>query len=155
MVDAVSLSGSSYRAASNALDVRPAAESRPAAAALAALALPQPVTEVLAPSDTAEDPGDLGFLYAPGSLAGISALPSYAVPPSQATTDERVAADRSPAARLAVDSNDLNALMSSFLVPRTPSANPAPSPDMPAEASGAQLSQNARQSVIAQLYSQF
>jgi hypothetical protein len=40
MVDAVSFSASSYRAVSSAL------ETRPAVAALAALALPQPITQV-------------------------------------------------------------------------------------------------------------
>ncbi|MGB3814981.1 MAG: hypothetical protein WA950_17325 [Shinella sp.] len=158
MVDAVSASGNSYRAVSNALELRstgPSAESRPAVTALAALALPQPVTRVSAPSDMAEDIGDLSFLYAPNGLPGISALSSRAVPPAQATTDERVAAGRNQNARLAIESSELNALMASFLAPRTPSANPAPSPDIPAEAGSEQLSRIARQSVVAQLYTQF
>ncbi|MGD9477160.1 hypothetical protein [Shinella sp. G-2] len=158
MVDAVSLSGSSYRSVSNALEARsavPAAESRPAVAALAALALPQPVTQVSAPSDTVEEAGDLSFLYGPSGLPGVAALPAYAVPPAQATTDTRVAAERNPGARLAIDSGDLNSLMSSFLTARTASANPAPSPDVPAQQSDDQLARIARQSVVAQLYSQF
>ena len=158
MVDAVSLSGNSYRAVSNALEARaaaPAVESRPAVAALAALSQPLPVTQVATPSDIAEDIGDLSFLYAPNGLPGVSALPSYAVPPTQATTDERVTAERNPTARLAIESNDLNTLMSSFLTARTPSANPAPSPDVPAQQSGAELAHIARQSVIAQIYNQF
>ncbi|MGQ3212816.1 MAG: hypothetical protein ACT6U0_05465 [Shinella sp.] len=148
MVDAVSFSANSYRAASSAL------ETRPAVAALAALALPQPVTQVSTPSETAEDAGDLSFLYAPNGLPGISTLPAYAVPPSQATTDARVTAERNPTARLAIESTEFNSLMSSFLT-RTPSANPAPSPDVPAETNGAQAARAAQQSVIAQLYSQF
>ncbi len=158
MVDAASLSGNSYRAASNALEMRaavPAAESRPAVEALAALARPQPVTQVATPSDLAEDIGDLSFLYAPNGLPGASALPSHAVPPAQATTDERVTAERNGAARLAIESNDLNMLMSSFLTARMPSANPAPSPDVPAQQGSAELAHAARQSVIAQIYNQF
>ena len=158
MVDAVSLSGSSYRAASSALERRatvPSAESRPAVEALAALSQPQPVTQVATPSDVAEEIGDLSFLYAPNGLPGIAALPSHAVSPAQATTDARVAAERNPTARLAIESNDLNTLMSSFLTARTPSANPAPSPDAPAQQTGAQLAQAAHQSVIAQIYNQF
>lgn len=155
MVDAVSFSANSYRAASNALDLRSTTpETRPAVAALAALAMPQPVTRVSTPSETAEDIGDLSFLYAPNGLPGISTLPAYAVPPSRATTDERVTAERNPTARLAIESTDLNSLMSSFLT-RTPSANPAPSPDVPAETNSAQAARTAQQSVIAQLYSQF
>ena len=158
MVDAVSLSGNSYRA-SNALELRssvPAAEARPAVSALAALALPQPVTTVSTPSDVAEEIGDLSFLYAPNGLPGISALPAYAVPPSQAATDERVSAERSPTARLAVESTELNSLLSSFMTSRTPSANPAASPDVPADMGNEQLARAAaRQSVVAQLYSQF
>lgn len=149
MVDAVSLSANSYRGVSAAL------ETRPAVTALAALAAPQPVTQVSTPSEAAEDIGDLSFLYAPSGLPGISALPAYAVPPAQATTDERVSNGRNPTARLAIESTDLNSLMSSFLTPRAPSANPAASPDVPAEASNEQLARTARQSVIAQLYSQF
>ena len=158
MVDAVSLSGASYRSVSSALEARsavPAAESRPAVAALAALALPQPVTQVSAPSDTAEEIGDLSFLYVPSGQPGTAALSAYAVPPAQATTDTRVAAERNPGARLAIDSGDLNALMSSFLTTRTTSANPAPSPDVPAQQSGEDLARIARQSVVAQLYTQF
>jgi hypothetical protein len=157
MVDAVSASGNSYRAVSNALELRSAnasAENRPAVAALAALALPQPVTTVSTPSDIAEDQGDLGFLYAPNGLPGISAL-SYAAPVAQPTTDQQVAAERTPGARLAIDSGDLNSLMSSFLTARTPSANPAPSPDVPSEVGSAQLSRTAQQAMIAQLYTQF
>lgn len=130
-------------------------ETRPAVAALAALAAPQLVTRVSTPSETAEDIGDLSFLYAPNGLPGISALPVYAVPPSQATTDERVANGGNSTARLAIESKDLNSLMSSFLTPRTPSANPAASPDVPAEANNEQLARIARQSVIAQFYNQF
>ncbi|CAK7255406.1 MULTISPECIES: hypothetical protein [unclassified Shinella] len=156
MVDAVSLSANSYRGASSALDMRApamAAETRPAVSALAALAAPQPVTQVSTPSDIAGEIGDLSFLYAPNGLPGISALPAYAVPPSQAAADEQVANNsRNPTARLAIESNDLNSLMSSFLTARTPSVNPAASPDVPADAGSEQL---ARQSVIAQLYSQF
>ncbi len=158
MVDAVSLSGNSYRAASNVLELRlavPSGESRPAAQALAALAQPQPDTRVSAPSDTAEEIGDLGFLYAPNGQPGVTAPPAHAVPPAQATSDARVAAERNPTARLAIESTDLNMLMSSFLTARTPSANPAPSPDVPADAGNEQLSRVARQSVIAQLYNQF
>lgn len=149
MVDTVSFSANSYRAVSSAI------ETRPAVAALAALALPQPITQVSTSSEPAEDIGDLSFLYAPNGLPGISTLPAYAVPPSQATTDARVAAERNPTARLAIDSTDLNSLMSSFLTARTPSANPAPSPDVPAESNDAQAARAAQQSVIAQLYSQF
>lgn len=158
MVDAVSLSGSSYRAAWSAPEKRasaPSAESGPAMEALAALARSQPVTQVATPSDMAEDIGDLSFLYGPSGTPGISALPLQAVPPAQATTDERIAAERNPTARLAIESNDLNTLMSSFLTARTPSANPAPSPDVPAQQTGAELAQAARQSVIAQIYNQF
>jgi hypothetical protein len=158
MVDAVSLSAGSYRAGLGTLDMRAPAtamETRPAMAALAALAAPQPVTRVSTPSDVAEDIGDLSFLYAPNGLPGISALPSYAVPPSQATTDERVSTGRNPTARLAIESSDLNNLMSSFLTARAPSANPAPSPDMPTGAGSEQFARTAQQSVIAQLYSQF
>jgi hypothetical protein len=158
MVDAVSLSANSYRALSSTLDMRSAAtavETRPAVAALAALTAPQPVTRVSTPSETAEDIGDLSFLYAPNGQPGVTALPAYAVPPSQATTDERVTNGRNPTARLAIESADLNSLMSSFLTPRAPSANPAASPDVPAEANNEQLARTARQSVIAQFYSQF
>ena len=66
-----------------------------------------------------------------------------------------MAAERNPTARLAIESNDLNTLMSSFLTARTPSANPAPSPDVPTQQSGVELAQVARQSVIAQIYNQF
>lgn len=154
MVDAVSLSGNSYRATSNALDLRaatPAVESRPAASALAALTVPQ----VSTPSETAEDIGDLSFLYAPNGRPGISNVPVYAVPSAQATGEARVSAERNPTARLAIESTDLNTLLSSFLAPRTPSANPAPSPDVPTETNGAQLALAAQQSIIAQLYAQF
>ena len=155
MVDAIS---NSYRVASSSLDMRApatAVETRPAVAALAALAAPQPVTQVATPSEIAEDIGDLSFLYAQNGLPGISALPAYAVPPAQATTDERVSNGRNPTARLAIESTDLNSLMSSFLTPRTPSANPAASPDVPADVGSEQLARTARQSVIAQLYNQF
>ncbi|GAA4181954.1 MULTISPECIES: hypothetical protein [Shinella] len=158
MVDAVSLSANSYRGASGTLDMRApamAAETRPAVSALAALAAPQPVTQVSTPSDIAEEIGDLGFLYTSNGLPGVSALPSYAVPPSQAAADGRVTGGSNPTARLAIDSNDLNSLMSSFLTARTPSANPAASPDVPAEVGNEQLARSARQSVIAQLYNQF
>ncbi len=157
MVDALSFSGNSYRAVSNALEARalaPSAESRPAASALAALAVPQPVTRVSTPSDMAEETGDLGFLYTPAGLPGTSALPAYAVPATQATDLER-ANGRNGSARLAVESSELNALLSSFLTARTPSANPAPSPDVPAETGNTELAHAARQSVIAQIYSQF
>ena len=145
-MDAVSLSGSSYRAASAALDLRaavPPVDRRPAADALAALARPD--TQVSAPSEAAGDIGDLSFLYGPGNLP---------VQPA-ATTDARVSAERSPTARLAIESNDLNLLMASFLTARTPSANPAPSPDVPAQQSGAEAAHAARQSAIAQIYDQF
>ena len=158
MVDAVSLSGNSYRAASNALELRssvPSAETRPAVAALAALAAAQPITKISTPSDAAEEIGDLSFLYAPNGLPGISALPAYAVPPSQATTDERVSNSRNPTARLAIESTELNTLMSSFLMPAASGAAAAASPDVPPVADNEQLSRIARQSVIAQLYSQF
>ena len=114
MVDAVSLSGNSYRAVSRVLETRalaPSAESRPAESALAALSLPQPVTRVTAPSDTAEEAGDLGFLYTPAGLPAASALPAYAVP----AADAAAARSRSGTARLAVDSSELNTLLSSFL----------------------------------------
>lgn len=155
MVDAVSLSANSYRGASSTLDVRApamAAEIRPAVSALAA---PQPVTQVSTPSDIAEEIGDLSFLYTSNGLPGISSLPSYAVPPAQAAADERVANGRNPTARLAIESNDLNSLMASFLTARTPSANPAASPDVPADIGNQQVARSAHQSVIAQLYSQF
>lgn len=159
MVDAVSLSGNSYRAASNALEMRavvPSAESRPASRRLPRFSQPQPITQVATPSDIAEDIGDLSFLYAPNGLPGASAaLPSYAVSPAQATTDEWVTAERNSGARLAIDSSDLNSLMSSFLTARTPSANPTPSPDVPAQQGNAEFAQAARQSVIAQIYNQF
>jgi hypothetical protein len=158
MVDAVSLSANSYRGASSTLDVRApamAAETRPAVSALAALTAPQPVTQVSTPSDIAEEIGDLSFLYTSNGLPGISAQPSYAVPPSQAAADERVANGRNPTARLAIESNDLNSLMASFLTARTPSANPAASPDVPADTGNQQAARSAHQSVIAQLYSQF
>lgn len=160
MVDAVSLSGNSYRAVSNALEMRsagPATESRAAASALAALALPQPVTQVSTPSDIADDLGDLGFLYTSNGQPSISALPTYAVPPSQETTESRVAAERNPTARLAIESNALDSLMSSFLAPRASAATPTPaSPDVPADTGSEQLARtNVRQSMIAQLYSQF
>jgi hypothetical protein len=158
MVDAVSLSANGYRAASNALELRSQAamiETRPALSALAALAAPQPITQVTTPSEAAEDIGDLSFLYTQNGLPGISAPPSYAAPPAQATTDGRLAADRNPTARLAIESTELNLLMSSFLTARAPSTNPAPSPDVPAEAGNEQLARVARQSVIAQLYNQF
>ncbi len=162
MVDAASLSGNSYRAASNALEMRaavPSAESRPAAEALAALARPQPVTQVETPSDVAEDLGDLSFLYAPNGLPGAAALPSPAVPPAQAqaqaTTDARVAAERNGAGRLAIDSGDLDMLMSSFLTARMPGADSAASPDAPAQQGGAELAHAVRQSAIAQMYNQF
>ncbi|MFT4159857.1 hypothetical protein [Shinella sp.] len=155
MVDAVSLSGNSYRAASSALASR-IAESRPAAAeALAALSRPQPVTTVSTPSDAAEEIGDLAFLYAPNGQPGLAAQPASAIPATQATADAHLAAERRPSTRLAVESTDLDALMSSFLTARTPSANPAPSPDVPAAASNEQLALAARQSVINQLYNQF
>lgn len=158
MVDAVSLSANSYRMVSNALESRSAVasvESRPAVAALAALVAPQPITQVSTPSETAEDIGDLSFLYSPNGQPGVTALPSYAVPPAQATTEGRLAADRNPTARLAIESTELNSLMSSFLTARAPSANAAASPDVPAEAGNEQLARVARQSVIAQLYNQF
>ena len=158
MVDAISLSGTSYRSASGVLDARsagPAVESRPAVAALAALALPQPVTQVSTPSDAAEEIGDLSFLYAPSGLPAAATLTAQAVPPAQATTEARVAAERNPGARLAIDSGDLNTLMSSFLTARTPSANPAPSPDVPTQQNLAQRASIDHQSVIAQLYGQF
>jgi len=154
MVDAVSLSGNSYRAASSALASR-IAESRPAAEALAALSGPQPVTTVSAPSDAAEEIGDLAFLYAPNGQSGLATQPVSTVSATQSTPDTRVAAERNPSARLAIESTDLDALMSSFLTARTPSANPAPSPDVPAPASNEQLALAARQSVINQLYNQF
>ena len=154
MVDAVSFSGNSYRAVSNALETRAlasSAESRPAARALA---VPQPVTRVSTPSDMAEETGDLGFLYTPAGLPGAAALPAYAVPATRAA-DMEGASSRSGPARLAMESSELNALLSSFLTARTPSVNPAPSPDVPAEASNAELAHTARQSAVAQLYSQF
>jgi len=158
MVDAVSLSSNSYRAASNALELRSpvqSPESRPAVAALAALVAPQPITQVSTPSEAAEDTGDLSFLYAPNGLPGVSALPAYAVPPAQATTDERVSNSRDPSARLVIESTDLNSLMSSFLMSPASGANAAASPDVPAEADNAQISRVAQQSVIAQLYTIF
>jgi hypothetical protein len=158
MVDAVSLPGASYRAVPNTLELRsatPAVENRPAVSALAALTVPQPVTQVSTPSEIAEDIGDLSFLYAPNGQPGISSVPAYAVPAAQATGEARLSAERNPTARLAIESTDLNALLSSFLAPRTPSANPAPSPDVPAETNGAQLARTAQQSVITQLYNLF
>jgi hypothetical protein len=158
MVDAVSLSANSYRGVSSTLDARApamATETRPAVSALAALAAPQPVTRVSTPSDSAEEIGDLSFLYASNGLPGVSALPAYAVPPSQAAADARLAGGNNQTARLAIESDDLNNLLSSFLSARTPSANPAASPDVPAETGGEQLARTARQSVITQLYSQF
>lgn len=158
MVDAVSLSGNSYRAASDALALRssvPSAESRPAASPLSALALPQPVTTVSTPSDVAEDLGDMSFLYTASGLSAASTVSSSTTLPAAQTTDARVTAERNSTGRLAIDSADLNTLMSSFLTARTPSANPAPSPDVPADTGSEQLVRAARQSVIAQLYSQF
>jgi len=152
MVDAVSLSGNSYRAVSRALETRAPAPS--AASALAALAVPQPVTRVSTPSETAEESGGLDFLYTPAGLPGSAALPAYAVPATQAT-DLQATGGRNGSARLGVESGELNSLLSSFLTARTPAANPAPSPDVPAEANSAELAQNARQSVVTQLYGQF
>ena len=83
-------------------------------------------------AETTRESGDLGFLYTPAGLPGTSALPAYAVPGTQAT-DLEGANGRNGSARLAVESSELNALLSSFLTARTPSANPAPSPDVPAE----------------------
>ena len=155
MVDAVSLPGASYRAVPNTLELRsatPAVENRPA---VSALTVPQPVTQVSTPSEIAEDIGDLSFLYAPNGQPGTSSVPAYAVPAAQAAGEARLSAERNPTARLAIESTDLNALLSSFLAPRTPSANPAPSPDVPAETNGAQLARTAQQSVITQLYNLF
>lgn len=157
MVDAVSLSANSYRGASSTLDMRApaiAAETRPAVSALAALAAPQSATRVSTPSDIAEEIGDLSFLYTSNGLPGVSTLPAYAVPPAQAAADERVTS-HNPTARLAIESNDLNSLMSSFLTARMPSANPVTSPDVPADIGNEQIARSARQSVIAQLYNQF
>ncbi|GMB81698.1 hypothetical protein NN6n1_24810 [Shinella zoogloeoides] len=154
MVDAVSLSGNSYRAVSSAPASR-IAESRPAAEALAALTRPQPVTTVSTPSDVVEEIGDLAFLYAPNGQPGLAAQPVSTIAATQSTPDARLAAERNPSARLAIESTDLDALMSSFLTARTPSANPAPSPDVPSTVGNEQLALAARQSVINQLYSQF
>ena len=148
-MDAVSLSTNSHRLLSNTPDVRSTATAAEARAVVAALAAPQPVTRVAMPTQAAEEIGDLSFLYAPNGL------PSHAVPSAQATTDARVTSGGNPTARLAFQSTEIDSLMSSFLTARAPSANPAPSPDVPAETGNAQLAQIARQSVIAQLYSQF
>lgn len=128
MVDAILYSGNRYRAVSSASDMRapvPSVESRPAAAALS-----PPAAESAAPSDAAQDIGDLSFLYAPSGRPGVAALPSQAMP-----TGERAAP-----ARLAIESGALNALMSSFLTARTaaPQAGAEPA-----------------QSVIAKIYEQF
>ena len=159
MVDAVSASANSYRGVQGAFELRSPGipvENRPEVAALASLVATPPITQVSASSAPADDADELGFLYAPNGQPGVSALPAYAVPPAQATTDERVTADRSPTARLAAQSIELDTLMSSFLSARTPAANPAPSPDVPAEAGNEQLSRtSAQQSVIAQFYHQF
>lgn len=134
MVDAVSLSGNSFRAATQALALRPAAatgENRPVA----------PAQPVATPSDKADDLGDMSFLYATNGLPGSSAASSSQMRQADRTTD----AAHNPPVRLAIQSADLNALMSSFLTARTPS-------DGGNETSARTV---VNQSMIAQLYSQF
>jgi len=134
------------------LDMRPTTAGGESVPALAA---PQPVTRVSAPSQIVEEIGDLGFLYAPSGLPGIAALSLNAVAPTPAATNGPAQESR-PSARLPMESAGLDSLMSSFLTARTPSANPAASPDVPAADGGSeQLARTAHQSVITQLYSQF
>lgn len=124
MVDAVSLSGNSYRAATQALALRPAApagETRPIA----------PAPAVAQPSETVDD---TGFLYAANGVSAASAD----------TVERSASADtaRHTPAPLAIQSADLNALMSSFLTARTAD-------------DGETSPRTVNQSMIARLYSQF
>ncbi|WLR95940.1 hypothetical protein [Shinella sumterensis] len=127
MVDAVSLSGNSYRAATQALALRPAApagETRPVA----------PAPAVAQPSETVDD---TGFLYAANGLPTVAAA-------SADTVERSASADtaRHTPAPLAIQSADLNALMSSFLTARTAD-------------DGETSPRTVNQSMIARLYSQF
>lgn len=131
MVDAVSLSGNSYRAATQALALRPAAPIGETRAIISSPAVTQP-------SDAADDVGDLSFLYATNGLPGVSAASSSAV--ERAVNADTTRHTPSP---LAIQSADLNALMSSFLTARTPSSGETAERTV------------INQSMIAQLYSQF
>lgn len=109
-----------------------------AAAALAALTPAQPLPSV---ADPADDAG-FGFLYGP------SGLPSGGPVPAQATETASRPAEGNAPARLAMESAELSALLSSLMAPGGAAANSATA-DLP------QAADTPQQSLITMLYRQF
>ena len=102
---------------------------RTAAAALAALTPAQPVPSV---SDPFDDAGDgFGFLYGPSGLPPGGTIPTQAAPRST---------DGNSPARLAMQSTELSALLSSLMAPEGTKATDA---------------RPAQESLITTLYRQF
>ncbi|PTM98719.1 hypothetical protein [Mycoplana dimorpha] len=105
-----------------------------AAAALAALTPAQPLPSVAEPVDD----GGFGFLYGPSGLPSGGPVPAQAIEP----------ASRPSPARLAMESTELSALLSSLMAPE----GAAPSS---ATADLAQAADTPQQSLITMLYRQF
>jgi hypothetical protein len=157
MVDAISFSGSYQRSAVvlHERQASAAAEIQPALSALAALAVSAPASD-MAEADN-DLPDSFGIVYgASGRPEGVQA-PAYAVPAAQATTDDRLANNRNPSARLAMESTQLNALLSSLMTPGVSSdaGRPVENTVTTTQTTDNQLSRMVQQSVVAQLYSQF
>ena len=126
------------------------AAAEPAVSALATLSAPRPA--LVGPvSGTTEPEGDFGVVYGPNGLPEGSAAPAYTVPAAAETPEQRSANTRDPSARLAMESTQLNALLSSLMSSPGATDRQAFLP----ETDGGQLARIAKDSVIAQFYGQF
>ncbi|QRM54812.1 hypothetical protein [Sinorhizobium sp. BG8] len=159
MLSAVSISGSSPQ--SNAVVVprqsAPQVDATSAAEAMAALTASQQLQALDAQFDAEiEADTSAAAIYGPNGLPEGAQVPAYAVPSSERSVETTVANSRDPSARLAMESTQLTALLSSLMLPTETSTSATPaSPDRLPETDVYQLSRIARESVVAQLYRQF
>ncbi|MDF1631879.1 hypothetical protein [Mycoplana sp. MJR14] len=140
MLSAISnINGAAHQLAAERLQQR-SARSDAAAAALAALSPVRPLPSV---SDRSDDDGQaLSFLYGPGGYPALTT--------SQPGEAAAQSADASSApARIAMESTQMTALLSSLMTPT------APAPKQTGATAPAQVPAVASESLISKLYRQF
>lgn len=152
MLNAITTIGTSAPQGVTALRSEGAAPAEPAVSALATLSVPRATLVAPEPGPVEAD-SDFGAVYGPNGLPEGAAAPAYTVPSAAATPDQRNANNRDPSARLAMESTQLNALLSSLMT--SPGAGTEMSGPAAQADNGGQLARIARQSVIAQFYGQF
>ncbi len=141
MLSAISnINGAAHQLAAERLQQR-SARSDAAAAALAALAPVRPLPSV---SDRSDDDGQaLSFLYGPGGYPALTTSQ-----PGEAAAQSADAG--SAPARIAMESTQMTALLSSLMTPAA-----APAPKQTGATAPAQVPAVASESLISKLYRQF